>query len=74
MIWLSCQSHLVTCFVENEKRLAIVSWQCLASSLLKLWTEKSFSQVVNPLHNSINYDSVSELADQNDAYQTVGFK
>ena len=36
--------------------------------------EKSFSQVVNPLHNSINYDSVPELADQNDAYQTVGFK
>ena len=74
MIWLSIQGHLVTCFAENEKRLAIVNRQCLASSLLKQWMEKSFSQVVNPLHKSINYDSVPKLADQNDAYQTVGFK
>jgi hypothetical protein len=63
MIWLSGQSHLVTCFVENKNRLVIGNRQGLALSLLNLLKDGYFSQVVNLLHNSINYVSVSKLAD-----------
>ena len=74
MIWLSGQSHLATCFVKNKNQLVIGNRQSLASSLLKLRKDGSFSQVTNPLHNSINYDSVSKLADQIGADRIVELK
>ena len=51
-------------FHDRQNQFASANQQYLASSLLKLRKGESFSQVVNPLHNSINYDSVSKLADQ----------
>ena len=74
MICLSGQSHLVTCFVENKIRLVIGNWQGLASSLLNLRKDRCFSQVVNPLHNSNNCESVSKPADLISVYQAVGLK
>ncbi|MDC0993255.1 hypothetical protein OAS14_02750 [Alphaproteobacteria bacterium] len=63
MILASGQSHLLPVLRKTKKRLAVGNWQGLASSLLNLLKEGNFSQVVNPLHNSINCDSVSELVD-----------
>ena len=74
MIWLSGQSHLATCFVKNKNQLVIGNRQSLASSLLNLCKDGCFSQVGNPLHNSINYESVYKLADQISVYQAVGLK
>ena len=51
-------------FHDRQNQFASANQQYLASSLLKLRKGKSFSQVVNPLHNSINYASVLKLADQ----------
>ena len=73
-ILLSGQSHLVNFFVENKKRLAIGNRQGLAPSLLKLREDRCFSQVVNPLHNSNNCESVSKLADLISVNQAVGLK
>jgi hypothetical protein len=61
-------------FHDRQNQFASANQQYLASSLLKLWKDGSFSQVINPLHNSINYDSVSKLADQIGADRIVELK
>jgi hypothetical protein len=61
-------------FHDRQNQFASANQQYLASSLLKLRQDGSFSQVINPLHNSINYDSVSKLADQIGADRIVELK
>jgi len=61
-------------FHDRQNQFASANQQYLASSLLKLRKDESFLQVVNPLHNSINYDSVSKLADQIGADRIVELK
>jgi hypothetical protein len=73
LILLSGQSHLVN-LLENKKRLAIGNRQGLASTLLSLLKDGNYSQAGNPLHSSINCDSVLKLVDQIGTYQTVGLK
>ena len=51
-------------FHDRQNQFESANQQYLASSLLKLRKDGSFLQVVNHLHNSINYDSALKLADQ----------
>lgn len=61
-------------FHDRQNQFASANQQHLASSLLKLRKDGGFSQVINPSHNSINYDSVSKLADQIGADRIVELK
>lgn len=51
-------------FHDRQNQFESANQQYLASSLLKRRKGESFSKIVIPSHNSINYDNVLKLADQ----------